>query len=333
MEKNWKDLIKPDSVVAELELQKNYGKFVCEPLERGFGLTLGNALRRVMLSSLQGAAIVSVKIDNALHELTTLENVIEDVSDIILNLKEVRLKLHGSGPRTLRLEAVGPKTVTAADIQTDHAVDVLNKDRHIATLAKNGKLVMSLVVDSGKGYVPAEKTADADQNIGEIRVDALYSPIRKVNFVVTNARKGQRTDYDKLTLEVVTDGSITPSEAVATGANILRDQLSVFIDISEESRAEGGSENGDRNAAGLDDTLFRTVDELELSVRAANCLKNADIFYIGELVQKTEAEMLKTKNFGRKSLNEIKAVLEDLGLALGLKVDGFVRPDSGKRNY
>jgi DNA-directed RNA polymerase subunit alpha len=328
MEKNWKELIKPQSVVVEeLDPSRNYGLFVCEPLERGFGLTLGNAIRRVMLSSLQGAAIVSVKIENALHELSTLADVIEDVSDIVLNLKEVRLKLHGPGPRTLRLEAVGPKVVTAADIITDHQVEVLNKERKLATLAKNGKLNMTLEVALGKGYVPAEKPPEEEQIIGVIPVDALYSPIRKVNFIVTNARIGQKTDYDKLTLEVFTDGSMSPQDAVATAAKILKEQLTVFTDIDDESRPDGQAEPDEFFVSGPNEHFFRTVDELELSVRSANCLKNADIYYIGELVQKTENEMLKTKNFGRKSLNEIKEVLTELGLSLGMKVEGFIRPE------
>ena len=331
MESNFKDIIKPQKVgIEEIDLQKNYGMFVCEPLERGFGLTLGNALRRVMLSSLQGAAIVSVQIRNVLHELSTLTDVIEDVSDIILNLKEVRLKLHGSGPRVIRVEAKGPKVVTAADIQTDHMVEVLNKDRLLATLAPKGRLEMEMVVAVGKGYVPAEKPLqDEEQVIGVIPVDALYSPIRKVNFLVTNARVGQKTDYDKLTLEVWTDGSITPQDAVSTSAKIIKDKLSIFTDF-DEARPEGGPSFDDRGPAGANENFYRTVDELELSVRSANCLKNADIFYIGELVQKSEGEMLKTKNFGRKSLNEIKEVLTGLGLSLGMKVEGFLRPETKK---
>jgi DNA-directed RNA polymerase subunit alpha len=330
MDTNWKEIIKPQKVdIEEFDPVKNYGMFVCEPLERGFGLTLGNALRRVMLSSLQGAAIVSVKIKNVLHELSTLTDVIEDVSDIILNLKEVRLKLHGPGPRTIRIDAAGPKQVTAADISDDHLVEVLNKDRHLATLSKNGRLEMEMVVALGKGYVPAEKPAEDEQVIGVIPMDALYSPIRKVNFLVTNARVGQKTDYDKLTLEVWTDGSLTPQDAVATSAKIIKDQLSIFTDF-DEARPEGLVPDDDRGQAGANENFYRTVDELELSVRSANCLKNADIYYIGELVQKSENEMLKTKNFGRKSLNEIKEVLTDLGLQLGMKVDGFIRPEAKK---
>jgi DNA-directed RNA polymerase subunit alpha len=327
MEKNWKDIIKPQSIlVEELDQQKHYGLFVCEPLERGFGLTLGNALRRVMLSSLQGAAVVSVKIEDALHELSTLPDVKEDVSDIILNVKDIRLKMHGQGPRTLRIEAVGPKVVTAADIVTDHQCEILNKDLELATLAEKGKLNMTLEVAMGKGYIPAEKPPEDEQIIGVIPVDALFSPIRRVNFNVTNARIGQKTDYDKLALEVWTDGSLTPQDAVATAAKILKDQLTVFTAIDEITKADGDNEPEVKTISGPNEHFNRTVDELELSVRSANCLKNADIYYIGELVQKTENEMLKTKNFGRKSLNEIKAVLVDLGLSLGMTVEGFVRP-------
>ncbi|MCL2029565.1 MAG: DNA-directed RNA polymerase subunit alpha [Deltaproteobacteria bacterium] len=327
MDKNWKDLIKPKKVDVELyDRNANYGKFVCEPLERGFGLTLGNALRRVLLSSLQGASIISVKIEGVLHELTTIPGVLEDVSDVILNLKEVRLKLHSVQPRTIRIEAVGPHKVTAADIITDAQVDVLNRDKHIATLARGGALKMEMTVAMGKGYVPAENSPTDEQVIGEIPIDALFSPIRKVNFVVTNARVGQKTDYDKLTLEIWTDGSLTPTDAVAYAAKILKDQLTIFINFDEDAPAHGLAATDEAGAALQNDNFNRTVDELELSVRSANCLKNANIFFIGELVQKSESEMLRTKNFGRKSLNEIKEVLTEMGLGLGMKVDAFVPP-------
>jgi DNA-directed RNA polymerase subunit alpha len=332
MDKNWKDLIKPKKVDVELyDRNANYGKFVCEPLERGFGLTLGNALRRILLSSLQGASIISVKIEGVLHELTTIPGVLEDVSDVILNLKEVRLKLHSPQPRIIRIEAVGPHKVTAADIITDAQVDVLNREKHIATLARGGALKMEMTVALGKGYVPAEKSPTDEQVIGEIPIDALFSPIRKVNFVVTNARVGQKTDYDKLTLEVWTDGSLTPQDAVAYAAKILKDQLTTFINFEEDAPAPGSSAADEPGEAPQNDNFSRTVDELELSVRSANCLKNANIFYIGELVQKSESEMLRTKNFGRKSLNEIKEVLTEMGLSLGMKVDGFVPPAAPAR--
>ncbi|MDR0549913.1 MAG: DNA-directed RNA polymerase subunit alpha [Deltaproteobacteria bacterium] len=327
MEKTWKDLIKPQKVeIEEFDPRRNYGKFICEPLERGFGLTLGNALRRIMLSSLQGAAIISVKIDNVLHELSTLPDVLEDISDIILNLKEVRLRYRGPSVRSLRIEAVGPKAVKAGDIITDHMVEVLNKDHHIATLSNNGSLNMTLEVEAGKGYVAAEKPAEAEQIIGLIPIDALFSPIRKVNFKVTNARVGQKTDYDRLALDVWTDGSITPQEAVASAASILLDQLTIFTVFEETTTppvrvVDLGGITGNEQ-------FLRSVDELELSVRSANCLKNADIYTIGDLVQKTEHEMLKTKNFGRKSLNEIKIVLNNLGLRLGMTVGGYSRPEN-----
>jgi DNA-directed RNA polymerase subunit alpha len=320
MHKNWRELIKPKKVEVESDGQgRFYGKFSCEPLERGFGLTLGNALRRVLLSSLQGAAIVSVKIEGVLHELTTIPGVVEDVSDIILNLKEVRLRLHGEAPKTIHIEAKGEGVVKAGDIISDGKIEVLNPDRHIATLSKDGKLKMEMIVQTGKGYVPAERNQDETQIIGVIPIDAIFSPIKKVNYVVTNARVGQRTDYDRLTLEVYTDGSLDPRDAVAFAAKILKDQLSVFINFEEEE--EPSVEYEDKGDQKINENLYRSVDELELSVRSSNCLKNANIHTIGELVQKTEAEMLKTKNFGRKSLNEIKEILAEMGLSLGMKVE------------
>ena len=322
MHRNWRELIKPKKVEVESdEKDRTYGKFTCEPLERGFGMTLGNALRRVLLSSLQGAAIVSAKIESVLHEMSTIPGVVEDVSDIILNLKEVRLKLNGDPPRIIRINAEKEGVVKAGDIITDQSVEVLNPEQHIATLSKDGKLVMEMVVKLGKGYVPAERVEGEEQIIGEIPIDAIFSPIRKVNYVVTNARVGQRTDYDKLNLEVWTDGSIHPRDAVAYAAKILKDQLTIFINFEEES--DLSDEPEDRPVTKLNDNLFRSVDELELSVRSSNCLKNANIHLIGELVQKTENEMLKTKNFGRKSLNEIKEILTEMGLSLGMKLDNF----------
>ena len=330
MHRNWKELIKPKKVEVDEEQLPYFGKFVCEPLERGFGMTIGNSLRRVLLSSLQGAAIVSVKIEGVLHELTTIPGVVEDVSDIILNLKEVRLKLHGDPPRTVRVEAKGEGVVKAGDIITDGQVDVLNPDQHIATLSRDANLRMEMVVEMGKGYVPAERNKDEAQVIGVIPIDAVFSPIRKVNYIVTNARVGQRTDYDKLTFELWTDGSVDPQDAIAYAAKILKDQLTIFINFEEEE--EEAPETEERSDKKLNDNLFRSVDELELSVRSSNCLKNANIHLIGELVQKTEAEMLKTKNFGRKSLNEIKEILSEMGLSLGMKVENFPsREDLAKR--
>ncbi|MDY6852070.1 MAG: DNA-directed RNA polymerase subunit alpha [Thermodesulfobacteriota bacterium] len=320
MHRNWRDLIKPKKVEVESEPEdKFYGKFVCQPLERGFGLTLGNALRRVLLSSLQGAAIVSVNIERVLHEFSTVPGVVEDVSDIILNLKEVRLKIHGEPPLTVRIESEGEGVVTAGDIITDGQVEILNPDKHIATLAKDGVLKMDMEVNEGVGYVPAERDLNEAQVIGVIPIDALYSPIRKVNNTVTNARVGQRTDYDRLTLEVWTDGSVLPRDAVALASKILKEQLTIFINFEEDDDTH--EEQEEEGETSVNENLFRSVDELELSVRSSNCLKNADIHLIGELVQKTEQEMLRTKNFGRKSLNEIKEILTEMGLFLGMKVD------------
>ncbi|OPX20904.1 MAG: DNA-directed RNA polymerase subunit alpha [Desulfobacca sp. 4484_104] len=322
MHKNWSELIRPKRLEIDSETHTRfYGKFTCEPLERGFGTTLGNSLRRVLLSSLRGAAITAVKIKDVHHEFSTLPGVREDISEIILNLKNVRLKMHTDGVKTLSLEARGEGEIKAGDFQTDGTVEILNPDLHIATLSRDGELSLEVVVKTGKGYVPAEGNKEEGQAIGNIPIDAVYSPIRKVNHVVTQARVGQQTDYDKLTLEVWTDGSVSPEDAVAYAAKILKDQLTIFINFEEtlEPSEERPSEESDS----LNENLFRTVNELELSVRSANCLKNANIRLIGELVQKSETEMLKTKNFGRKSLNEIKEILADMGLSLGMKLDNF----------
>jgi DNA-directed RNA polymerase subunit alpha len=323
--RNWRELIKPKTIIIDEDSRTNfYGKFVCEPLERGFGVTIGNSLRRILLSSLQGAAIVSVSFDNVVHEFTTIPGVIEDVTDIILNLKEVKLRLRETEKAVIRLSKKGEAIATAGDIESDDLVAILNPEQHIASLNKEGKLNMEMVVKMGKGYVPAEKNKGKNQPIGVIPIDAIFSPIQKVNYVVTNARVGQITDYDKLTLEVWTDGSILPEDAVAYGAKILKEQMSPFINFEEEP--EPLEEEKEVKEERLNENLFRPVSELELSVRSANCLKNANITLIGELVQKTEAEMLKTKNFGRKSLNEIKGILEDMGLSLGMKLDNFPSP-------
>ncbi|MGQ9687805.1 MAG: DNA-directed RNA polymerase subunit alpha [Desulfobaccales bacterium] len=324
--KNWTELIKPKRLEVDPESHSNtYGKFSCEPLERGFGTTLGNALRRVLLSSLRGAAITGVHIQDVYHEFSAIQGVLEDVTEILLNLKQVRLKFLTDGVKTLHLDAKGESRVTAGDIVTDGTVEILNPEQHIATLSADGRLKMELTAKSGKGYVPAEANKEDNQPIGFIPLDASFSPIRKVNYVVTQARVGQRTDYDKLTLEVWTDGSVTPEDAVAFAAKILKEQLTLFINFEEE--AEEPEERAPEQPPVLNENLYRTVNELELSVRAANCLRNANIRYIGELVQKSEQEMLKTKNFGRKSLNEIKEILQEMGLQLGMKLDNFVPPE------
>lgn len=325
MHRHWTDLIKPKRLeVDEKSLTATYGKFYAEPFERGFGQTVGNSIRRILLSSLMGSAIVSVRIKGILHEFSTIPGITEDVTDIILNLKEVRLKLHDAEPQTLRIEAKGPKTVQAKDIVAGPNVEVLNPEQHIAILAREGKLDMEMMAKVGRGYVPAERNKEEGAPVDTVFIDAVFSPIRKVNFTVTNARVAQRTDYDRLVFEVWTDGGIKPDDAVAYAAKILQDQLDIFINFTEEPKPEA---NEEMPAAALNDNLYRSVDELEFSVRSQNCLQNADIKYIGELVQKTEQEMLKTKNFGHKSLNEIKEVLREMGLELGMKLDSFPSRD------
>ena len=319
--KNWRDLIKPKRLdVDDKSLTPTYGKFVAEPLERGFGITMGNSLRRVLLSSLQGAAITAVKIEGVLHEFSTIPGVREDVTDVVLNLKEVRVRVSDEGPHTARIDAKGEGAITAASIDLPPGVEIMNPEQHIATLAKDARLEMELTIRSGRGYVPAERNKEESAPVGTIPLDAVFSPVRKVNYSVTNARVGQRTDYDRLTLEVWSDGSVKPDDGVAYAARILQDQLGIFVNFEEQPQVE---EAPAAPAEQLNENLFRPVEELELSVRAANCLQNADIKYVGELVQRTEADMLKTKNFGRKSLNEIKEILEDMGLSLGLKLEGF----------
>jgi DNA-directed RNA polymerase subunit alpha len=320
--KNWRDLIKPRGLSVEQDsLTDKYGKFVAEPLERGFGITLGNSLRRVLLSSLQGAAITAVKIDGVDHEFTTIPEVTEDVTDIVLNLKEVLLRIHTNEPKTLRIEAVGPKEIKAGDILVDDQVEVLNPGHHIGTLSEGGKLNLELSARRGRGYVASEKNKVPGAPIGTIPIDALFSPIRKVNYQVTNARVGQVTDYDRLVLEIWTDGSVSPQDALAFAAKIIKEQLSIFVNFDEtEEPLPVASPILDQK---LNENLFRSVDELELSVRSANCLQNANIKTIGDLVQRSEAEMLKTKNFGRKSLKEIKEILAEMGLSLGMKLEGW----------
>lgn len=328
MYKNWRDLIKPMRLQVESDsLTDGYGKFYAEPFERGFGTTLGNSLRRVLLSSLQGAAIVSVRIKGVLHEFTTIPGVTEDVSDVILNLKGVKLRLHGQDSRNVRIVKKGAGVITAGDLITDSNVEILNPDHHIATCSKDADVEMDMVVAFGKGYVAAEKNRDEKAPVGTIPIDAIFSPIKKVNFAVTNARVGQITDYDKLTLEVYTDSSARPDDAVAYAAKILKEQLQIFINFDEETVEPELVAGEESESKKINENLYRSVDELELSVRSANCLKNAQIRLIGELVQKSEAEMLKTQNFGRKSLNEIKDILAEMGLTLGMKIDDFPDPE------
>jgi len=320
MERNWRSLIKPQRIEVDEKTHTSfYGEFTCQPLEKGFGITLGNALRRVILSSIYGAAITSVRFDGVLHEFSSISGVKEDVSDIILNMKGVRLKLHEDGPRILHIDASGEGVVKAGDIITDETIEILNPDHHLATLSDKAVFKAELMADIGSGYVPARREIDPGQPEGTVNIDALFSPIKKVTYTVSNARVGQITDYDKLVLEIWTDGSILPEEAAAYAAKILKEQVSVFINFDEPEEVEKPEEVGVEDH--INENLLKGVDDLELSVRSANCLKNAGIQYIGELVQKTEPEMLKTKNFGRKSLNEIKEMLAEMGLGLGSKVD------------
>lgn len=322
MYRNWRRLIRPKRLEFDSsELTPTYGKFTARPLERGFGLTLGNSLRRILLSSLQGAAITSVKMDEVLHEFSTILGVAEDMTDIVLNLKQVRLRLHEGDTDILRIDAKGEGEIKAKDLVTSEKVEILNPEHHIATLGADGKLKAEFTVRTGKGYVPAEDNKRDDDPVGTIPIDAVFSPIVRCNYGVTNARVGQRTDYDRLTMEVWTDGSVKPDDAIAYAAKILKEQLQIFINFEEVEEPLEEESREDRPK--LNENLYRRVDELELSVRSANCLQNANIKYIGELCQRSEAEMLKTKNFGRKSLNEIKQILSEMGLSLGMKVEDF----------
>ena len=323
MYKNWRELIKPKRLEAS-ELTDTYGKFVAEPFERGFGTTLGNSLRRILLSSLQGAALTSVRIKNVQHEFSSVVGVTEDVTDIILNLKGVKVRMHGHDPRNVRIVKKGAGVIKAGDIITDSNVEILNPDHHIATCGTGTDLEIDMLVAMGKGYVSADKNRDESAPVGTIPIDSIFSPVVKVNYNVSNARVGQITDYDKLTLELTTDGSVKPEDAVAYSAKILKEQLQIFINFDETD--EPVIEEEDNEKQKINENLYRSVEELELSVRSANCLKNAQINLIGELVQKTEAEMLKTQNFGRKSLNEIKDILAEMGLGLGMKLENF--PDA-----
>ncbi|MXP62825.1 DNA-directed RNA polymerase subunit alpha [Roseomonas sp. M0104] len=321
LERNWRSLIRPEKLDVEPGGDPSrVATVVAEPLERGFGMTLGNALRRVLLSSLQGAAVTAIRIDGALHEFSSLQGVREDVTDIVLNIKRLAIRMPGEGAKRLQLIATGPGEVTAGQIQTTGDIEIANPELVICTLDDGAKLAMELTVDVGKGYVPASENRPEDAPIGLIPVDAIYSPVRRVAYQVQPTRVGQRTDYDKLVMTVETDGTVAPDDAVALAARILQDQLQLFINFDEprERKVEEVQEDLPFNR-----NLLRKVDELELSVRSANCLKNDNIVYIGDLVQKTEQEMLRTPNFGRKSLNEIKEVLASMGLSLGMTVSGW----------
>ena len=320
--RNWSELVKPEQITRDEETASDtHGRFVCEPLERGYGTTLGNAMRRVLLASLQGAAFVSVKIAGVQHEFTTIHGVLEDVTDVILNIKQVRMSMDTDEPQRLTLHADKKGVVTAAQIQTNQHIRVLNPELHIATLTEDVALDMEFEVRMGKGYVPSDLHEDLDDEIGLIRLDSSFSPVRKVAYTVEQARVGQMTNYDRLILEVWTDGSLSPENAIAYSAKIIKDQVSVFINFDEH--IAGDSSLGSCDSGEVNESLFKDIADLELSVRAANCLRGANIALVGELVQRSEAEMLKTKNFGRKSLDEIKSVLLEMGLDFGMKVDGF----------
>jgi DNA-directed RNA polymerase subunit alpha len=324
---NWRALIKPRRIERDSRSNPTYGKFVIRPLERGFGITLGNSLRRVLLSSLQGAAVTSVKIEGVLHEFSAIPGVIEDVTDIILNIKGILIRTERTEPIHAVIDVAGTageiRVVRAKDIRFDHAADVLNPEHEICTVTGAGVFHAEMTVAMGKGYVPADRNKTKEMPIGTMPVDAIHMPIRRVKYTVTQARVGQRTDFDKLTLEVWTNGSVTPEDAVAYSAKILKEQLQVFINFTEEDEPVSGDEP--KSSESYNEALFKRVDELDLSVRSANCLQNAGIEFIWQLVERSEAEMLKTKNFGRKSLNEIKELLSELGLSLGMKLNNFPR--------
>lgn len=322
--KFWRDLIKPKGYEVERETHReNYAKIIVRPLERGYGVTLGNSLRRILLNSMMGSAISAVKFDGVVHEFTTIPDVLEDVTDIILNLKDVRFRQFTAETQTLRISKKGPGKVLAKDILVNDKIEVINGDHVIATLGANGSFNAEIIVSFGRGYSPVD-TRGESLALGYIPVDAFYSPVRKVNYTVTNARVGQRTDYDALILEVWTDGSLRAEESVALASKVMKEQLQIFLNFDES--LEPRDEIKEANSSSLNENLFKSVDDLELSVRSANCLKNANIRFIGELVVRSEAEMLKTKNFGRKSLNEIKDILSEMGLSLGMKIEGWPPP-------
>jgi len=318
----WRGFQKPKRLAVDAEtLSETYGKFSAQPFERGFGTTIGNALRRTLLSSIEGAAVTAVRIEGVLHEFQSIAGVVEDATDIILNLKQIPFKLMGDGPKALYLRADQPGVVTSGMIEADGDVEILDKNVYIATVSEGGRLEMEMRLKRGRGYVSADKNFDADLGLGFIPVDSVHSPVRRVNYLVDAARLGQITDYDKLTLEVWTNGSVSPADAVAFAAKILKEQLSIWVNFEESEETSYQAVVGDDEP--LNENLFRSVEELELSVRSANCLQNANITLIGELVQRTEQDMLKTKNFGRKSLKEIKEILANMGLSLGMKIDNW----------
>ena len=324
--RNWHELIKPEKLeVDKAKHTDTYGKFICQPLERGFASTIGNSLRRILLSSIQGAAITTVKIEGALHEFTSMKDILEDVSEIILNLKQVRIKLNSTEAQKVTIEKKGPGVVTAGDILGSYAVEVMNKEQVICTITGETSFNAELTVQWGKGYQPAEKQEKENLSIGQIPIDAIFTPVKKIQYVVSQARVGQQTDYDKLTIEIETDGSVRPENALAYAAKILKEQLTIFINFDEEV-AEPDLGRDIRQPDPLNPYLDKPVEDLELSVRSANCLKNAEINFIGDLAQKTDQEMLKTKNFGRKSLNEIKALLSEMDLTLGMKFENWKPP-------
>ncbi len=321
----WKGFQKPKRLSISSEDQgQHYGQFTAQPFERGFGTTIGHALRRVLLSSIEGAAVTAVRIEGILHEFSPIPGVVEDATDIILNLKQVSFRLSGEGPKTLHLESESPGVVTSADIQTDGDVEILDKSVYLATVSEGGRLQMEMRLKHGRGYVSADRNFDDDLSIGYIPIDSVHSPVRKVNYTVEPSRLGQMTDYDKLSLDVWTNGCLTPQDAVGLAAKLIRDHMSIFINFEEQ--AEDEEEPANQVVEVVNENLAKSVDELELSVRSYNCLKNASIKTIGELVQKTESEMLKTKNFGRKSLNEIKDILGNMGLGLGMELDERGQP-------
>ncbi|MEW6220129.1 MAG: DNA-directed RNA polymerase subunit alpha [Thermodesulfobacteriota bacterium] len=328
MYRNWTELIRPERLEVEADTHsEHYGKFVCQPLERGFAATIGNPLRRILLSSIQGAAITSLRVEGAFHEFTTIPGVLEDVTEVILNLKEVRLKLNTSESKVIRIEKAERGPVTAADIIADGTVEVLNPDKKICTITGDGAFRAEMEVKWGKGYIPSDRQRIEDLPVGTIPIDAVHTPVKKVKITTAQARVGQQTDYDKLTIEIWTDGSVRPEDALSFAAKILRDQLRIFLNFDEIGVELETPPQDTAERAPINEHLYKSVDDLELSVRSANCLKNANIHFIGELVQKTEAEMLKTKNFGRKSLNEIKELLQVMGLGLGMVVEGWVSPE------